>query len=125
MPDVAPHRLHISRHYGVIRSTERPARRMGDLWRQVSWLAAQASFSDLPDPQRERQWHMRKRLTAYSCGSSLGIGAAPPCAASHRVPIFIRLRANCTYRNRHTARPQQLQAGVNCKSCRQMRWAKI
>jgi hypothetical protein len=30
MPDVAPHRLHISRHYGL-RSTARPVRKMGDM----------------------------------------------------------------------------------------------
>jgi len=48
MPDVAPNRLHISRHYGL-RSTARPVRKMGDTCWQVSWLTARTLGSDLPN----------------------------------------------------------------------------
>ena len=90
MPDVAPNRLHISRHYGLIRSTERPARRMGDLCRQVSWLAARASLSGLPGvPRRSASDIIGEGLAAYSCGSSLGFDLAPGSAASHRVPFSL------------------------------------
>jgi hypothetical protein len=54
MPDAAPHRLHTSVAATGDRSTARPARRMGDLCRQVSWLAAQASLSSLPGASTRR-----------------------------------------------------------------------
>ena len=42
----------------VFRSPARPARKMGDLYRQVSWLAARAPY-DRPSRgrHRRRQWH--------------------------------------------------------------------
>jgi hypothetical protein len=49
MSDVAPCRLHTSVATTVVRSAARPVRKMGDMWRQVSWLAARALVSDLPN----------------------------------------------------------------------------
>jgi hypothetical protein len=81
MPDVTPHRLHISRRYGS-RSIARPAQRMGDSCRQVSWLAAQAPLIRLPDcGPHGRSVAYWWRLTAYSCGGSHGLGlATEPCS---------------------------------------------
>jgi len=64
------------------RSTERPARRMDDLCRQVSWLMARASCPDLPSIQRGYQWYIRIRLAIHSCGRSHGINAESitPCS---------------------------------------------
>lgn len=102
MPDVAPHRLHISRHYGLIRSTERPARRMGDLRRQVSWLAAQASVSDLPAAPT---WS-----ASGICGVDLPLTVAGAASASKRrlpsLTVFpfhsLRLLESGRIENRHT-----------------------
>ena len=82
MSDVSPIRLHISRHYGS-RSIARPARRMGDPCRQVSWLTVQTPPIRLPDsaahgPSVALWW----RLTAYSCGGSHGFGRSTPAPHS-------------------------------------------
>ncbi len=86
-----------------IRSSARPAREMGDMRRQVSWLAAQTlppafPTSDQTDPG---QWHMWQKLAAYSCGGSPGItfaetrfSARAPDSHFHRIPLT-------RHRNRH------------------------
>ena len=82
-----------------VRSSARPAQRMGDVCRQVSWLAAQTLLPAFPkDPMRTVQWHMWQQLAAYSCGGSSGIAR---CRA-HRIPIFTVL---CC----HSPKPSQCE----------------
>jgi hypothetical protein len=96
MPDVAPYRLHISRHYGLIRSTERPARRMGDLCRQVSWLAARASLSGLPGgPTWIASGIFGEDLPLTVAGAA-SASSWRRSAASHRVPFSLSTRSRTT-----------------------------
>ncbi len=71
-PDVTPNRLHISRRYG---SPFHQASRMEDgRLAAAGLLACGSDVSSRPSRRSnaDRQWHMRKKLAAYSCGSSLG-----------------------------------------------------
>ena len=83
MSDVSPPVTHQS-PLRLIRSGARPAHRMGDLCRQVSWLAARTPRPAFPAPRDWGQWHVCTRLAAYSCGGSHGLWAL---AAHYRVPF--------------------------------------
>lgn len=68
-----------------VRSSARPAQGMGDMCRQVSWLAAQTLSPTFPTwLNGAGQWHMWRELAAYSCGGSPGFA----CFNAYRVPIF-------------------------------------
>ena len=72
----------------VVRSAARPARKMGDSFRQVSWLTALTLGSGLPEGAKaRRQWQSGTRLAAYSCGGSRGLGASGWASTPHRVPF--------------------------------------
>ena len=71
MPDVAPQRLHISRHYGCVRSTKASRKADGRL-AMAGLLACGSSVPFRPSRRDRASGICGKRLAAYSCGSSLG-----------------------------------------------------
>ena len=74
MADAAPNRLLTSVATTGVRSTARPARKMGDSRRQVSWLTAQTSLP--PSQHRKRVSGIQgSRLAVHSCGGSRGFDA--------------------------------------------------
>ncbi len=69
------------------RSPARPARRMGDLWRQVSWLTARTSLSSLPGaPTRSASGVIGEDLPLTVAGAATVL----TLVASHRVPSSSR-----------------------------------
>lgn len=88
MADAAPYRLLTSVATTGVRSTARPARKMGDSRGQVSWLAAQTSPLAFPEPPKRSSGILESGLTAYSCGGSHGFNAF----ALHRVPFSLAKR---------------------------------
>ena len=84
MSDVAPRRLHISRHYGCP-FCRTP--RTEDGRHALAGLLACGSNASLRPSQRartwDRQWYLRSKLAAYSCGGSHGLRQtefALPCS---------------------------------------------
>jgi hypothetical protein len=65
----------------VVRSPARPVRKMGDPCRQVSWLAARAPRSGLPEGAiAHRQWHFGEGspLTVAGAATALDAKASAP-----------------------------------------------
>ena len=76
----------------VVRSTARPARWMGDSCRQVSWLTARASLSNLPSsPVRIASGIRGKKLAAHSCGRSRGFDPEASPRSLDRHATYLRL----------------------------------
>lgn len=66
-----------------VRSCRRPALRMGDLWRQVSWLTARTSLSSLPGaPTRSASGVFGEDLPLTVAGAATVLALVAP----HRVP---------------------------------------
>ena len=72
MPDVAPLRLHISRHYGLSVPPSVPHGGWATCKGRSPGSRLKRLFPAFPTAQCGRQWRMRQKLAAYSCGSSLG-----------------------------------------------------
>ena len=68
-----------------LRSSARPARKMGDAQGQVSWLTAQTHPPAFP-PDRPAVAY-EEMLAAYSCGGSRRLRAVAFAVARHCVPF--------------------------------------
>lgn len=94
MPDAAPVWLLISRHSG--KPFHRASRTVDGRLVAAGLLAHGSSVSLRPSQcsNAERQWHLRRKLAAYSCGRSRGFEMGRTLN-SHRVPFSsaARLRA--------------------------------
>jgi len=112
MPDVAPLRLHTSVATTVFRSTKRPAWRMGDLRRQVSWLTAQAFLSNLPgDPTWSASGIYGRNLPLTVAGAaSASTLCVSPCS------LFIGYAHGAHNRNRRASKATQCSRDVNAKA---------
>lgn len=103
------------------RSTARPARRMGDVCRQVSWLAAPSARlqpSHLARHGASTVALVRDELAAYSCGGSPGSGSSRHLPGS----LFTPSRATG---NQHAGIPHETQERVNCDQWDGWRWSVV
>lgn len=94
----------------VDRSTKRPAWRMGDLRRQVSWLTAQTFSPAFPLAQREPAVAFAKRTNRLQLREQPRHRTEP-----HRVP-FSSLHTYREQRNRRPFRAPQRRHNVNAKA---------
>ena len=103
MPDVAPLRLHISRRYGF--PFHRAARTLDGRLATAGFLARGSSVSFQPSQRSnaDRQWHMWKKLAAYSCGRSRGFDKRLTAFPNTVTPLSERETA--TYVNSEMKRP--------------------
>ena len=80
----------------VIRSTARPARRRATRDVRSPGLRLRRSFRPSQRSNKDRQWHMRKKLAAHSCGRSRGFDPiVSPRSLNRHAPICAVKRHKC------------------------------